>query len=193
LRQRWLSGDVVALREIWNGRVWKARPWIVVEDGPDRLVLWIPKGAQTMVPEGRPAVPSNDWELAEGRFGTNALRVTKPGSAHSILHFFEEGGEFRTWYVNLERPLMRTSVGFDLSDLFLDLLVEPDGTHRWLDEDELEQALAGGLITEAEAAEARAAGERVLAAWPFPTGWESWRPNPSWRVPELPSGWERVS
>ena len=186
----WSRGDVVVLREIWDGRIWKARAWIVVEDRPDRLVLWIPRGAQTRVPEGRPAVPAADWRLVAGSFRTNALRLTMPGAAHSILHFF--GDEFQGWYVNLERPLERSSVGFDLADLFLDLFVEPDGSHRWLDENELEEAVATGLIGEADAAAARAEGERVLAEWPFPTGWEDWRPDPRWEPPRLPAGWDVV-
>jgi hypothetical protein len=32
----------------------------------------------------------------------------------------------------------------------------------------------------------------VLAAWPFPTGWEDWRPDPAWPAPELVSGWENA-
>jgi uncharacterized protein len=188
----WNSGDVVALREVWHSRVWKARPWIVVEDSPELLVLWIPRGARTMVPRGRPVIPSGEWEHEEGRFGTSALRVTRRSAAHSLLHFFGEEG-FERWYVNLERPLERTAVGFDLGDLFLDLLVERDGTHSWLDEEELGAALEAGLLTTADAADARREGEAVLAEWPFPTGWEDWRPDPTWPLPALPPGWNRVS
>jgi hypothetical protein len=186
----WSRGDVVALREVWHGRVWKARPWIVVEDEPELLVLWIPRGARTMVPDGKPPVPAGAWRLVGGTFGTNALRLTRPGAAHSILHFF--GDEFKGWYVNLERPLERSPVGFDLADLFLDVFVERDGGHRWLDEDELEEAIAAGVIGEEDAAAARAEGERVLAEWPFPTGWEDFRPDPRWELPALPAGWDVV-
>ena len=35
-------------------------------------------------------------------------------------------------------------------------------------------------------------GGRVLEEWPFPTGWEDWRPDPSWPIPQLPDGWDRV-
>jgi Protein of unknown function (DUF402) len=94
--------------------------------------------------------------------------------------------------VNLEGPLARSPVGFDLDDLFLDLLIEPDGSYRWLDEDELDAALAAGLISTREAGEARAEGERVLSAWPFPTGWEDFRPDPRWKPPRLPAGWDVV-
>ena len=51
----------------------------------------------------------------------------------------------------------------------------PDGTYRWKDEDELEQAAALGIV---DAAAVRAEGQRVLEEWPFPTGWEDWRPDP---------------
>jgi Protein of unknown function (DUF402) len=186
----WSNGDVVAVREVWHGRVWKARPWIVVQDEPDLLVLWIPKGARTMVPESKPVLPVGDWRLHEGRFGANALRLTRPGAAHSLLHFF--GDKFEGWYVNLERPLVRSAVGFELSDLFLDLFIEPDGRRRWLDEDELEQALTAGLITAEDAAAARREGERVLSESPFPTGWEDWRPDPRWEPPGLPAGWDVI-
>ena len=193
----WSRGDSVAVREIWHGRVWKARPWIVVQDEPDLLVLWLPAGSRTMVPKGKPVLPLGDWALEEGRFGmsdahpgTSALRLTRPGSSHSILLFFR--AEFYAWYVNLERPLTRSPVGFDLADLFLDLYIEPDRPPRWLDEDELEQALAAGLLTSEDAASARAEGERVLAEWPFPTAWEDFRPDPRWELPQLPAGWDVV-
>ena len=184
----WSSGDVVALRELWRGCIWKARAWIVVEDTPEQLVLWIPRGAQTMVPRDRDALPAGDWELVEGRFRTSALRVTRPRASHSLLHFF--GDVFEGWYVNLERPLRRFDAGFDVDDLFLDLFVEPNGSHRWLDEDELERAFAAGLVTPGEAHAARAEGERVLRERPFPTGWEDWRPDPGWEPPRLPAGWD---
>jgi predicted RNA-binding protein associated with RNAse of E/G family len=187
----WSSGDVVALREIWHGRVWKARPWIVVEDQSDLMLLWIPRGAKTALPN--PAeLPIGDWQLTEGTFRTNALRVTRSGAAHSILHFFGDDGAFRHWYVNLERPLVRSAVGFNLADLFLDIVIERDGAWRWDDEDELEAAVRTGLISQEDADAARAEGERVLAEWPFPTGWEDWRPDPCWKPPRLPAGWDVI-
>jgi hypothetical protein len=69
------------------------------------------------------------------------------------------------------------------------LIVRPDGGYRWKDEDELEQAAAAGLL---DAAAVRAEAQRVLEEWPFPTGWEHWRPDPAWPVPQLPEGWDRV-
>ena len=63
-----------------------------------------------------------------------------------------------------------------MTDQALDVLVEPDGTWRWKDEDDLAEAQALEIWTADEAAAIRAEGERVIAVRPWPTGWESWRP-----------------
>ena len=121
-------------------------------------------------------------------WGRDAVALARPGRAHSIYIFWREG-TFEHWYVNFEEPLRRTPVGFDTFDHKLDLIVMPDGAYRWKDEDEFEQAAALGLL-DADAVRAEAA--RVLEEWPFPTGWEDWRPDPAWPVPQLPDGWDRV-
>ncbi len=185
----WSNGDVVAVRELWKGRVWKARPWIVVQDEPDELVLWIPKEAPTKIPSGS-GIPRDEWELEDGVFTRAGLRVVRPDRLHSTLLF--EGDTGLEWYVNLERPLRRSRLGFDHLDRELDLLVRRDGTWEWLDEDEFDEAQALGVIAPDEAAAMREEGERVLAEWPFPTGWEEWKPDPVWEVPALPDGWDEV-
>jgi hypothetical protein len=46
-----------------------------------------------------------------------------------------------------------------------------------------------GFFSTEQAAAFRAEGERVIAEWPFPTGWEDWRADPSWPVPSVPGRW----
>ena len=41
--------------------------------------------------------------------------------------------EFLGWYVNLEEPFRRTPLGFDVRDLQLDILVDPERKWRWKD------------------------------------------------------------
>ena len=94
--------------------------------------------------------------------------------------------------MNLQMPLRRRPGGYDTRDLQLDLVVEPAGSVTWKDEDHLEQALESGLLSADDARLARGEAERVLAEWPFPTGWEDWRPDPGWELPELPAGWDVV-
>lgn len=74
----------------------------------------------------------------------------------------------------------------------LDILVEPDGTWRWKDEDEFAAAIEIGRFTLDEAAAIRAEGKRVIQriesrAWPFDAGYEHWRPDPNWPIP---ASWE---
>lgn len=184
--------DDAAWRDVHRGRVWRAQACRIVEESADLIALWLPPGTPAVLPvdgDGkRIRIPSADWELEHVTWELDALCVARPGRAHSI-YLFRRAGRFTHWYVNFEQPLRRTAVGFDTFDEKLDLVVELDGTHRWKDEDELEQAAALGLL-DAEAIRAEAA--RVLEEWPFPTGWEDWQPDPSWPVPELPAGWHVV-
>ena len=71
-------------------------------------------------------------------------------------------------------------------------VVEPDGSWRWKDEDELETAVRVDFFTPPEAEAIRGEGEAVVAEWPFPTGWEDWRADPTWPLPTLPADWDRT-
>jgi predicted RNA-binding protein associated with RNAse of E/G family len=179
-------------RDVHRGRVWRAQACRVVEDSGEWIALWMPHGSPTYLPsdhEGRRIrIPVGNWELEPANSTRDTLALARPGRAHSIYLFWDEGS-FDHWYVNFEQPLRRTLIGFDTFDEKLDLIVRPDGTYEWKDEDELEHAAALGLL-EADAVRAEAA--RVLEDWPFPTGWEGWQPNPAWPVPRLPGGWDDV-
>jgi len=183
----------VALREVWLGRVWRIVSCRVLEDSNERIVLWLPRGSAGRFPARADGseirIPANEWRLADRPARRDSLAVFRAAARHSIWHFWADDGSFAHWYVNFEQPLRRTPVGFDFQDKKLDLIVEPSGAWRWKDEDELETAARVGLV---DADEVRAEGARVLADWPFPTGWESWRPDPAWLLPKLPDGWDVV-
>ena len=178
-----------AWRDVHDGRVWRAQACRIVEETAETIALWIPAGAPAKVPAGGLRIPGDEWELEDVSPGRDQICVAQPGRAHSVYVFWGENGELSHWYVNFEQPLRRTPIGYDTFDEKLDLIVRPDGSYEWKDEDELEQAAALGLV-DAEAVRAEAA--RVLEEWPFPNGWEDWRPDPSWPVPQLPEGWDRV-
>jgi uncharacterized protein len=189
----WSPGDVALVRFIRYGQVRRATPHIVVADDGELAVLYVPLGApgKAAVGDGSPIRGQADrrWALRDhvwDRF--RVLRLFRP------IELFWDGDtdEFAFWYVNIQEPVRRTTLGFDTDDLVLDLWIEPDGSWRWKDEDELDEAVRLGRFEAVEAAEIRAEGERVLAAWPFPTGWEDWRPDASWQLPQLPPGWDEV-
>jgi len=176
-------------RDVHRGRVWRAQACRIVEETHELVALWFPAGGPAKIPAGGLRIPGEEWELVDSAPTRDALCLSHPGRAHSVYVFWGDDAEFSHWYVNFEQPLRRSRVGFDTFDEKLDLIVRPDGSYEWKDEDELEQAAALELL-DADAVRAEAAC--VLEEWPFPTGWEDWRPDPAWPIPQLPDGWDRV-
>jgi uncharacterized protein len=198
----WAPGESVAVREIWDGRVWSATPAVVVEDGPAERRFYIPAGT-TMTyavdPDGRELrLYADHWELADRSFTRSMLSFSWPDVRHAVLALWEADWAFAGWYVNLETALGRDGRCYDFVDHSLDVLVPPDGsTWSWKDEDELEEAVRRGIVTEEDATALRKEGERaarrlVRREPPFDRDWSQWRPDPAWPVPTLPGGWSRV-
>ena len=196
------TGDAIALREVWKGRVWGALPATVVQDTPEQRALLVWPDTSWMVPVGPDGrdlrIPEGDWTLRDRRNTRWVLSFSWPGRAYSCIAFRRGDDDFTGWYVNLETPLAPTPIGFDYTDHLLDVLVEPDRTTwRWKDEDELAEAVERGVFSPADADAFRAAGLQAVehlasGAPPFDRDWSSWRPDPSWSRPELPEGWDRV-
>jgi predicted RNA-binding protein associated with RNAse of E/G family len=134
--------------------------------------------------------------LGDSLWTDNAtLWLARPEDEYCILLFWRASDwRFLGWYINLQASLKRTSVGFESEDHILDILVHPDLTWEWKDEDEFAAAQRVGRFTAAQAETVRAAGLTAIAqvnahSWPYSDGWEQWRPDPSWRIPPLPSNW----
>jgi predicted RNA-binding protein associated with RNAse of E/G family len=203
-QQFFSPGQTIVLREVLNSRIWSAKPVIVVQDTPEMLAVYAPSGTMTKQPrtlEGKRVKAGNrllsEWKLIDNLWSSyHLLRMTIPGSIYSVLTFWENPSmEFHDWYINLEDPLNRTALGFEYLDQWLDVIVAPDLSNwHWKDEDEFKEAIEVGLISKERAATLRTEGERV-AKWiqsgksPF-NGWENWRPDPSWKIPVLPDGWD---
>ena len=200
--RRWSPGDVVVVRETWQGRPWQARAEVVVDDGEEELRLFLPNGIRwaTAVRAGEEIrLPEGDWDLDERRWlGGPILSFAWPDAAYAVLLFFAPDWSPLEWYVNLQDPLRRTSIGFDTTDHTLDVIVAPDrSSWRWKDEDELDAAIELGLYTHEQAAGFRAQGERAVERIlrrepPFDRDWWDWRPDPAWPEPSLPDDWDRA-
>ena len=184
----------VALREIRYGRVWRANAVRLVEERDGALVLWSPAaiarklpvdaaGAEVRIPLDEP------WTLGERQTVEHSLGFVRPDVRHSLWLHWDTDWRFAYWYVNFERWLGRGARTIDYVDDKLDLVVSSAGAVRWKDEDELAEAARLGLV---DPDAVRAEAERVLADPPWPTGWEEWRPDPSWPPPALPPGWDVV-
>ena len=192
------------MREVWGDRVLAARPLRVVHDGDDqRSFFFVPGTAWKSDPRNHGEVRFLDgpWELEDRVRERPVLSFAFPDRAYAVLLTWSPAWAFEGTYVNLQTPLRETPLGFDYVDHFLDLLIAPgaDGASgvTWKDEDELEEARDRGLVTAEEARAIRLAGERAVAhivnhETPFDTDWTTWRPDPSWRPPPLPPGWDRI-
>lgn len=121
---------------------------------------------------------------------THVLRFMRPGHSHTVEVYWDLDWKLIGWYINLQAPLTIDSARFDTTDWALDLVISPTGQWRWKDEDDLAEALELGLLSDRQAAEVRAEGARVIAARPWPTGWEDWRPPPQWTALPLPTDWD---
>ena len=189
----WSEGDVVSLRDVWHGRVWRALPSRVVRDTPGETVFWVPAGTENAYPvddDGREVRLSRDGvRWATRLVDHDTLVLDRPDEPWSIWHFRHDDGTHRLWYVNLEEPLGRNGPNLDSRDHKLDLLVQPDGSWSLKDEDELAEAAALKLLDDAAV---RADAERALRERPWPTGWEEYRPDPPWEALALPPGWDEL-
>jgi Protein of unknown function (DUF402) len=199
-------GTSVALREILRGRIWAARPLLVVRDEPELLMFYATVGARWMAPDTtdrvdliRTKATASSWALVERTWNdTHVLSFAWPGAGHAVLHFWDERWSPLGWYVNVQRPLERFDAGFDTLDEDLDILIEPDrSSWRWKDEEDVALGVELGLYAPADVERFHAEGargrDRVLGREPpFEVEWAAWRPHPSWGRPALPDGWDSL-
>ena len=180
-------------RDVHHGRVWRAQACRVVEDTEldraldaardrRRCCRSTSDGARIRIPAKTGS--SSQRSRATGRGLSRAAR-----SGALDLSVIWRDGAFAHWYVNFEQPLRRTPVGFDTFDEKLDLIVRPDGTYVWKDEDELEQAAALGLVDAGRRPGGGGARPRGVAV---PDGLGGLAAGSVWPIPQLPDGWERV-
>lgn len=179
------------------------RPVTVVRDDADALVAWLAPGTvmlRPVLPDGAElrSVPPIDMFRAERALrrdqwrGEGILMIAPTAAPWSVWLFWRPGWEFDGWYVNVEDPHRRDAASIFTQDHVLDLQVAPDRSVRWKDEDELEAAVIAGRYSAADAKrfrrDARAVDDIVRRrASPFCDGWEHWRPDEWWPIPELPA------
>lgn len=181
-----------------------AEPMTVVRDDADALVAWLSVGTpvlRAVRADGRGKRDDKSTLFTAETVqdvgiwsGYDVLRIAPTGRPWTVwVLFVERSGEFAGWYVNLEARHVRDDDAVYTRDHVLDLVIEPDRTMSRKDEDELALAVAQGRFDAAAAAVIEAdlvEAEGVVAAWasPFCDGWEHFRPDPAWPIPQLPEG-----
>jgi len=190
-------GEIVLKRSIYRGNVRWTFPHRYVGDWGGRIGLYCGPGNQGKAMRRGPDGYLRRWMTDAPPFDTeweqtHVLRFERAGARHSIEIYWKTNWQHWSWYVNLQSPVVVTGRFVDTTDEALDIVVSPDGGWCWKDEDELAEGVELGIWSDAEAAEIRAEGERVLEAAPWPTGWEGWRPPADWGPLGLPRDWHVV-
>ncbi len=201
-------GDVVLLRYLRHNPGDVIVPMRVVHDGPDYTALYTAVGTPGKCQahrDGTRITRDTPFEvrerlvsgLADFTWHTHhVLSLMWPGEMRATwLKWRDPDWEFVDYYGNIQAPLKRTKHGFDTADYLLDVAIDADLSWHWKDEDEFDLARDHGFIEAGLLDEIRAEGERIIAdveakAWPFDAGFEDWRPDSDWAVPELPTYWD---
>lgn len=199
----WAPGERVLYRFVRpTGGVGTVHPMRVLSDDGRWLLGWVPEGTPIVVSRLADGRDLREAPLAErfrlprtrvpGRWrGCSTLRLVDEQAWSSVWWFFGPGGNFLSWYVNLELPRGRTPSTVDRMDGVLDVHVGPDRTWQWKDEDEAAAAVDAGRFDAARMAGLRAEGERMIALaeagrFPFDGTWCDFRPDPAWPLPGPP-------
>ncbi|MPZ47971.1 MAG: DUF402 domain-containing protein [Dehalococcoidia bacterium] len=219
--KRWQRGDTVVLRYPMEQRMMRCYqviagdpvvkipgwPHVVLQDTDELVAVYMPEGAQLL-----------GWGVAEDRLLTSrasqgdSVRLFFPGKQYEVSLFYETGsgpaphvlglfpgveGRFYGWKIDITSPFARTEAGFDMIDETLDIMVAPDRTFRWKDEDQMAIFVELGIYAAAEAEALRAVGWDVLKlveahAPPFDDFWPNWRSDPDLKLGPIPDGWQYV-
>ena len=206
-------GRTVYLRHWQRDQLGLLFPIQVVDQRSDGLLLWAPAGTQGWhlnMPDGRTMnqTPLQEWSAVQRvpvkhTVTHGALSWHPVGLGYSIRWFFDSEGAFYGWYANLEAPAVIGHDGgltvIDTVDWDLDVVIHPDRTWEWKDEDEFAARLAmRDAYWVDDEVRVRGAGMDVIklvetGRFPFDGTWCNFRPNPTWpTIPsDLPAGWNR--
>jgi hypothetical protein len=175
------AGATITKREVWDGAAWLEHPVVVESDeGPDGVLAVVLADGTPFTFPPHPRGP-HPWNHNDRWHGATALQLRRPDDWYSVWKFFSTAGDFDGWYVNFERPLVRTPEGIDTDDLELDLVVRPDGQRVWKDVEALAGRLDEGRFGIGELVEVLRAAAVVTELldrderWWSP--WDDWAPS----------------
>lgn len=196
----WNYGAQIVRREVIRAGVWFGTQVFVIEDSAEQLITYIPNGAHFEFPKGNWPIPNgcHPWSDHSSWKGHGVLMIQKPGEPFAIWHFWKgDSREFSCWYINLQVPFRKTSIGYDTQDLELDFIVDPDKSWEVKDEELVHQRAREGRWTLKEADEIIKYGNKLkqrLATndpW-WDLSWSNWKPDPAWHPSPLPKAWNQL-
>jgi hypothetical protein len=115
-------GDPVLLRSVYRGRVRQGFPFRFVTERDGRLAFYCGPGHQG-VHMGRDAEGRylDRWVRGDAPIhhvwdSSHVLKLVRPKEAHTVEVWWREDWSLHRWYVNLQSPLRRTRLGWDVVD-----------------------------------------------------------------------------
>ena len=207
-RMRFEPGFVSMRRNLnSDGRISFVHCGRVISDDERGLLQWVHPGSHTVGRHTLDGRSTRKLPLAEKMgsptvltvrrwHGTGVLQLTPPNGSHSVWWFFHDDGSFAFWYINLEQPVARWAGGVDSFDQALDVVVYPDGSYEWKDEDEFAER-TGVLWDDTQAARIRDEGKAMIRLaqsqqFPFDGTWCDFVPEPHWEPSRLPWWWDQL-
>ena len=100
--------------------------------------------------------------ISNDRITTSLTKIYFFDEHFDLLLFRDEQGEILGYYSDIGTPLIITANGYEMTDLFLDIWLSPDGTLFELDIDEFEEALSKNLIDASQAEIVRSTFARLI-------------------------------
>lgn len=206
--ERFAVGSTMIRRDVWFKKVWSALPWRVLHDdgvsltaamwpgssgyAPEPWVSWLETGDAAIRERVFPDLASGRWNLSPWTWrSTIVIRQVVRERWFAVSAFFDAADHsFTRWYVDFERPPVRTRNGIDTRDLFLDLIIEPDYSWHWKDEHEFAEAISARLLSDDEVdsvTQARRQALELVERRALLRGrWQDWRLDETWLPPTAP-------
>jgi len=86
---------------------------------------------------------------------------------HDIGAIYDPEKNFKGYYCDIATPIRRVPNGYEMTDLFLDLWVFPNGKYLILDQDEFDKAVKKGWLTGHQIARAKAELQGLISMVKF--------------------------
>jgi len=125
----------------------------LLEETGDLIIM------QHAIRTSMPLVVNGDKVLDDG-YG--AVWFIYRGEHHDVGVISDRAGDFTGYYCDAILPIIDRDGIYEITDLFLDLWISPDGRTTVLDEDEFADAISKGWITAEEARIARDEVDRMV-------------------------------
>lgn len=202
----WSKGKTVVLRNIArsDGTVTTAIPSICIKDSEKYLATYIAKDTlfknNYTIPQNKRVEAVTSSKVSAQRtykelaWWHDTIRLYIPNTFYSVWFFYNNHGDFTSYYGNLESPFLRTPIGIDSRDYGLDVVANAQGEWQWKDEDEFAKRLEIGIDSIDHQARIRAAGTDFIDRlehnkFPFDLNWQKWKVPEKKSLQKLPKNW----